>query len=214
MKDWYFWTVGLGKTLESPLGSKEIKPVNPKRNQPWIFVGRTDAEAPIFWSPNVKSWLTGKDFGARKDWGREEKGATEDEMGEWHRQRNGREFGQTLTNSEGQGSLVCCVHGVGNSWARLNSWTTTTLLPIISTFSFNSGKLHVISDVQVSIIFASFYFRPSWFSQGPWHLPISLPVYFQTAAWLFCFFLNPRLWSCHWQFNIFSGFSLSLKNFI
>ena len=55
MKDWYFWTVGLGKTLESPLGSKEIKPVNPKRNQPWIFVGRTDAEAPIFWSPDVRA---------------------------------------------------------------------------------------------------------------------------------------------------------------
>ena len=76
LKNWYFWTVLLDKTLESPLDSEEIKPVNPKGNQPWIFIGRTDAEAeaPILWPPNAKSWLTGKDSDVGKDWGQEEKG--------------------------------------------------------------------------------------------------------------------------------------------
>ena len=77
LKNCYFWTVVLEKTLESPLDSREIKPVNPKGNQPWIFTERTDAEteAPLLWSPDVKSWLTGKDPDAGKDWGQENKGA-------------------------------------------------------------------------------------------------------------------------------------------
>ena len=70
----------LEKTPDGPLDSKEIKPVNPKGNQPWIFIGRTDAEAPILWPPDAKSWLIGKDPDAEKDWRQEEKGATEDEM--------------------------------------------------------------------------------------------------------------------------------------
>ena len=81
LKDWCFWTVVLEETLESPLDIKEIKPVNPKGNQPWIFIGRFDAKAPILWPPAVKSWLTGKDLDAGKVWGQEEKRATEDEMG-------------------------------------------------------------------------------------------------------------------------------------
>ena len=82
LKNWCFWTVVLEKTLESHLDNKEIKPVNPKENQPWIFIGRTDAEAeaPILWPPDVKSWLTGKDPDAGKDWGQVVKGAKEDEM--------------------------------------------------------------------------------------------------------------------------------------
>ena len=79
-KNWCFWTVVLEKTLESPLDSKEIKQVNLKGNQLWIFIGRTDAEAPILWSPDAKSWFIGKDPDAGKDWGQEEKGMTEDEM--------------------------------------------------------------------------------------------------------------------------------------
>ena len=80
LKNWCFWTVVL-KTLESPLDYKEIKPVNPKGNQFWIFIGTTDAEAkdPILWPPDVKNWLIGKDPDARKDWRQEEKGTTEDE---------------------------------------------------------------------------------------------------------------------------------------
>ena len=89
-----FWTVVLEKTLESPLDSKELKPVNPKGNQSCIFIGRTDAEAetPILWPPDAKNWLIGKDPDAGKDWGQEEKGRTEDEMAVWHHRLNGHEF--------------------------------------------------------------------------------------------------------------------------
>ena len=82
LKNWGFQIVVLVKTLESPLDSKKIKPVNPKGNQPWIFIGRTnaEAEAPILWLPNVESQLIGKDPDAGQDWGQKEKGATEDEM--------------------------------------------------------------------------------------------------------------------------------------
>ena len=83
LKNWCFWNVVLGKTLESPVDCKEIKPVNPKGDQSWIFIGRTDGEAetPILWSPNAKNWLTGKDPNAEKDWRKEENGMTEDEKG-------------------------------------------------------------------------------------------------------------------------------------
>ena len=82
LKNWCFWTVVLEKTFQSPLDCKEIQPVNPKGNQFWMFIGRTDAEAeaPIFWPPNAKNWLIGKDPDAGKDWRQEEKGTTEDEM--------------------------------------------------------------------------------------------------------------------------------------
>ena len=80
LKNWCFWTVVLEKTLESPLDSKESKPVNPKGNQLWIFTGGTDAEAPILWSPDAKSQLTGKDPDAGKDWRPQEKGVAEEEM--------------------------------------------------------------------------------------------------------------------------------------
>ena len=100
----------LEKTPESPLDSKEIKPVNPKGNQSWKFTGRTDAEAEtlILWPSDVKSWLIGKDSDAGKDWGQEEKWVTEDEMVGWHHWLDGHEFEQTLRDNEGQGSLVRC----------------------------------------------------------------------------------------------------------
>ena len=107
-KNWCFWTVVLEKTLESPLDCKEIKPVHPKGNQPWIFIRRTDAETPILWASDVKSWLIGKDPDAGKDWREEEKWVIEDELVGWHHQLNGYEFEQTLGDGEGQGSLVCC----------------------------------------------------------------------------------------------------------
>ena len=98
------------KTLESPLDSSEIKPVNPKRNQPWIFILRTDAEAeaPTLWTPDAQSWLFGKDPDAGKDWGQEEKGMTEDEMVGWHHWLSGHDFEQTLGDNEVHWSLVCC----------------------------------------------------------------------------------------------------------
>ena len=129
LKNWCFWTVVLEKTLESPLDCKEIKPVHLKGYQPWIFIGRTNAEAedPILWPPDVKNWLIGKDRGAGKDWRREEKGTTEDEMAGWHHRLNGHVFEQALGLGEGQGSLVCC-----SSWGRkeldMTEWLNRTEL--------------------------------------------------------------------------------------
>ena len=100
----------LEKTLESPLDCKEIQPVHPKGDQSWVFTERTDVEAetPILWPPDVKSWLIWKDHYAGKDWGQEEKGRTENEMVGWHHRHNGHGFGWTLGVGDGQGGLTCC----------------------------------------------------------------------------------------------------------
>ena len=107
--NWCFWTVALEKTLESPFDCKEIKPVNPKGNQSWIVIRKTDAEAeaPKLWPPDPKNWLLGKDPDARKNW-RQEKGTTEDKMVGWHHQLDGCKFEQVPGVGDGQGSLVCC----------------------------------------------------------------------------------------------------------
>ena len=106
------------------LAWQEIEPVNPKGNQPWVFIGKTDAEteAPIFWPPDAKSWLIGKDPDARKDWGQEEKGIIKDGVAGWHHQLNGHELEQTPGNSKGQGSLVCY-----SPWGHKESDTTEQL---------------------------------------------------------------------------------------
>ena len=113
----------LEKTLESPLDSKKIKPVNPKWNQPWIFTGRTDAEALKLWPPDASSQLIRKDPDTEKDWGQEEQGATEDEMVGWHHWLNGRESQWTPGVGDGQGGLACC-----DSWGRKESDTTERLI--------------------------------------------------------------------------------------
>ena len=109
-KNWCFQTVVLDKTLESPLDCKKIKSDNPKGNHPWIFMGRTgaEAEALILWPPDAKTQLIGKVLGVWKDWGQEVKGTTEDEMVGWPHWLNGHEFGQAPGDGEGQGSLACC----------------------------------------------------------------------------------------------------------
>ena len=107
-KNWCLQTVALEESLENHVDSKEIKPVYPKGNQPWIFIGRTDAETPILWPPDTKSWLIGKDPDAGKDWGQEKKGATDDEMAAWHHRLSGHELELNLGDSKGQGSLACC----------------------------------------------------------------------------------------------------------
>ena len=129
-KNWCFQTVLLEKTLESPLDSKEIKPANPKGNQLWIFIGRTDdeAETPILWPPEVKSWLIWKDPDVGKDWRREEKGTTEDEMVVWSHRLNGHEFQQTLGDSEDREVRNAAVHGVAKGWTWMSDWTTTIFL--------------------------------------------------------------------------------------
>ena len=110
LKNWYFWTVVLEKSLESPFDCKEIQPINSKGNQPWIFIGRTDAEAEalILWPSDVKNWLIRKDPDARKGLRQKEKGMTENEMVGWHHWLNGNKSEQAPGDGEGQGSLVCC----------------------------------------------------------------------------------------------------------
>ena len=123
-KNWCFWTVVLEETIESPLDCKKIHPVHPKRDQSWVFIGRTnvEAETPILWPPDEKSWLIGKDPDAGKDWRQEEKGTTEDEIVGWHHLHNGHGFGWTLGVGDGQGSLACC-----SSWGRKESDMTERL---------------------------------------------------------------------------------------
>ena len=113
----------LEKTLESPLDCKNIQPVHPKGDQSWVFTGRTDVETetPILWPPHAKSWLTGKDPNAGKDWG-QEKGTTEDETTGWHHRLDGHGFGWTPAVGDGQGGLACC-----DSWGRNESDTTERL---------------------------------------------------------------------------------------
>ena len=127
------------KTLEGPLDSK-IKPINPKGNQPWIFIGKTDAkaEAPILWLLDAKSQLIGKAPDAGKDWRQEEKGVTEDEMVGRHHQLNGHEVGQTPRAGRGQESLVCC-----SPWGRKESDTTWQL----NNQWENSAWLEEIKDI-------------------------------------------------------------------
>ena len=122
-KNWCVWTVVL-KTLENPLDCKEIKPVHPKGNQSWIFIGRTNAEVetPILWLPDAKNWLIRKDPDAGKDWRQEEKGMKKDEMVGWHYQLYGHEFEQAPGVGDGQGSLVCC-----SPWGLKESDTTEQL---------------------------------------------------------------------------------------
>ena len=124
-KNWFFWTVVLEKTLESPLDCKEIQPVHPKGDQSWVFFGRTDVEAetPILWPPESKSWLIWKDSDAGKDWGQEEKGMTDDEMVGWHHWLDGHGFGWILGVGDGQGGLACC-----DSWGCKESDTTDRLI--------------------------------------------------------------------------------------
>ena len=107
----------LEKTLESPLDSKEIKQVNTKINQPWIFTERTRAETPVLWTFDAKSWLIGKNPDARKDWGQKEKGAAEDEVIGWHHWLNGPEIEQTPGDSGDKGAWRAAVHGVGHDLA-------------------------------------------------------------------------------------------------
>ena len=114
------------ETLESPLNSKGIKPVNPKESQSWIFIGRTDAEAeaPVLWPPDAKSWVIGKDPEAGKDWGQDKKGISKDEMVGWYHWLNEDEFEQTPGDGEGQGSLMCpWGHKESDMTEQLN-WTS------------------------------------------------------------------------------------------
>ena len=135
--------VVLEKTLESPLDHKEINPVNPQGNQLWIFIGRTDVEAetPILWPADAKSWIVGKDPNAGKDWRQEEEGMTEDEVIGWHHWLKGHEFEQAPGVGEGQGSLAYCSPWGHKESDMTSDWTElTTLRSCLSRLSPTRSK--------------------------------------------------------------------------
>ena len=155
-KNWCFWTVVLEKTLESPLGCKKIQPVHPKGDQSWVFIGRThvEAETPILWPPDVKSWLIWKDPNSGKDWRQEEKGRTEDDMTGCHHWLNRHEFGETPGVGDGQGGLACCGswgHKESDTSERLN-WTEEYYSSILS---------YCLSGAQLSTTVCSYSFVES-----------------------------------------------------
>ena len=125
----------LEKTLESPLDCKEIKSVDPKGNKSWIFIGRADsqAEAPIFWLPDVKNWLNGKNPVAWKDWRQEETGILEDEIVGWHHRLDGHVFEHNPGVGDGQGSLVCCCPWghTDSDMTELLNWSELMQAPIL-----------------------------------------------------------------------------------
>ena len=177
-KNWCFWAVVLEKTVENPLDCKEIKLVNPKENQPWIFIGRVDAEAeaPIFWPPDANSQLSGKGTHAGKDWRQMEKRATEVEMVGWHHQLNGHELGQTLEDSEGQRGLVCCSpwgHKESDmtSWLNNNKWKPSTWPHCLATTT-------KISQVSLLFLLSQPIFR-QWIFSYPFGV-VALVLYLET----------------------------------
>ena len=142
-KNWCFWTVVLEKTLESPLDSTEIQPVYPKGNQPWMFIGRTDAKAetPIYWPPDAKNWLIWKYSDARRDWGQEEKGTTEEKMAGWHHWLNGHESEWTPGVLMDREAWRSAIHGVAKSRTRLSNWIELNSGPTIKFYmTFDCAK--------------------------------------------------------------------------
>ena len=171
-KNWCFWTVMLEKTLESPRDWTEIQPVHPKGNQPWIFTGRTDAEAPILWPPDGKNWLIGKDPDAGKDWKQEEKGMTEDEMFGWHHRLDGHEFEQAPGVGDGQGSLECCSpwgHKELDMTEKLN-WTE--LMFIIE----EVGNLNRIKFIFFYNFYSSFFWNDMFLLK--WHVSFEMTCFY------------------------------------
>ena len=159
LKNWCFWTVVFEKTLGSPLDSKEMKAINPKGNQHWIFIGKTDVEAetPILWSPDAKNWLIGTDPDAWKDWRQEEKGMTEDEMVGWHHRLDVHGFEQALGIGDGQGSLASC-----SPWAHKGS-DTTEWLNITTGFSqCLIRRVWELWPLPYGILFFFFFFAPRY----------------------------------------------------
>ena len=156
-QNWCFWTVVLEKTLGSPLDCKEIQPVHRKGDWSWVFIGRTDVEAetPILWPPDMKTWLIGKDPDAGKGWRQKEKGRTEDVMAGCHHQLNGHEFEQTLGVGDGQGGLACCSpwgHKESDMTEGLNWTECFTNLCLTRNFSFCLSNLPAIAGYDLMFL--------------------------------------------------------------
>ena len=168
-KNWCLWTVVLEKTPGSPLDSKKIKPVNLKRNQPWILAGGTDAEALEFWSSNVNSQIIEKVLDAGKDWA-QKKRASEDETAGWHHWCNGYELGQTLGDGEGQEGQACCSHVVAKSWTWVGYWTTTT----IQIYTCAYTQAHIYTHIFLALFL---WLNLKWINQcEKWFQYIGLPT--------------------------------------
>ena len=148
-KSWCFWNVVLEKTLESPLDCKEIQPVHSEGDQPWDFFGRNDAEAPVLWPPHAKSWLTGKDPDAGRDWGQEVKGTTENEMAGWHHWLDGHEFEWTWELVMDREAWRTVIHGVSKSRTRLSNWTELMIYNISEKWKNNC--ILILSGLLLSI---------------------------------------------------------------
>ena len=160
LKNWRFRTVVLEKTLKSPLDCKEIKPVSPKGNQCWIFIGRTDVEAPILWSPDAKSQFIGKDLDAGKDGGQEEKGATEDEIVGWQHSMN-MSLSKLRDRVKDREVWHEAVHGVAKSHKWLSDWKPVK--PIFLMLFLLSCLYHLFFLISRPLkcgIFNSFIFNP------------------------------------------------------
>ena len=172
-KNWCLQTVVLEKTPESPLDSKEIKPINLKGNQPWILIGRTDAEVEtsVLWSSEANSWLIGKVPDAGKDWGQKEKRASEDEMADGITDTMDMNVGKLREMVRDREAWRAIVRGATKSWTRLGGWTTTTTIesftalkilcapPIHSSFSTNTWQLPIFYCLHSSAFFRMSY---SW----------------------------------------------------
>ena len=171
--NWCFWTVVLEKTLASPLDCKEIQPVHPKGAQSWVFIGRTDVEAetPILWPPDTKNWLNGKDPDARKDWGQEEKGMTEDEMAGRHHRLDGLGFEWTPRVGDGQGGLVCC-----DSWGCKESDMTERL-------DWTEISFHQVAKFYFYIFYFQYYL--DYFICYTYKGKTSL-LYLFSTIWFYC----------------------------
>ena len=179
LKNWCFWIVGLEKTFESPSDLKEIKQVHPKGNLLCVFIGRTDAEAeaPVLWPPDAKSWFIGKDTDAGKDWGQEEKGTPRMRWLDGATDLDESEFERTLGNCEGQGSLACCSC---QSWRQLSDWTTTSL---------QGGSVTLLCDSP--LLFCVFSAK-AWVLSWPRHL---IPNSLSTSLYSLVIIINIPLWN-------------------
>ena len=170
LKNWCFWTVVLEKTPENLLDCKEIKPVNPKGNQSWIFIGMTDAEAeaPILWPPDTKSWLIGKDPDAGKDWRQKEKGMTEVKMVGWHHRLNGHEFELALGVGDGQGSPMLQSMN-SQSQTRLSNWVELNrqIYNLALEFFYNFSPWYL--PLTYELLFAFKYIVSSVFFRWFWY---------------------------------------------
>ena len=185
LKNWCFWTAVLEKTLESPLDCKEIQPVHPKGDQFWVLIGRTDVEAetPVLWPPDVKSWLIWKDPDTGKDWRRQKKGTTEDEMVGWHHRLNGHGFALTPAVGDGQGGLVCCgPWGYKKSdmtewlnWTELNRYITSCRKLAGGAFFLPPSDVYVRSFLYFFYTLIKLYYKKLW-EIKPHHWPNWIPL--------------------------------------